>query len=618
MLIECSNIQKSFQGTPVLKDISFKVEDTDKIAIIGVNGAGKTTILRILMGEESYDNGQIFKNKNTSIGYLSQQHQLDIQKTVYETGLEALAPIISIENKLRALEKEMATNHTPEILNTYDTLTNTFQSLGGFSYPSKLQGVLKGLGFTEEEFSNPVHILSGGQKTRLSLAKLLLQEPSLLLLDEPTNHLDTTAIHFLESYLKNYPHAIITVSHDRYFIDQISNKIVEIEHGKSKLYNCKYQEYSQLKQAQRAIDLKHYVNQQKEIKRMQDSIDTLKSYNREKSVRRAESKEKLLDKMVKVERPESLPDSISLSFKPKQTSGFNVLKIENASVSFEEPLFKNISIDIKKQERIALVGDNGIGKTTLFKAILQPDNLTSGTIQFGSKVDIAYYDQEHRSLSLHKTIFKEISDLYPRLNNTQIRNTLAMFNFKGDDVFKEIITLSGGERGRVVLTTILLQQANFLLLDEPTNHLDIPSKEVLEEALLDFEGTILFISHDRYFINKLATKIIELTPTKAIVYDGNYESYAENKQVVVVSKEKNNAYQDMKKQQAELRKKRNQIKKIETTISTLETKISDLTKQLQSDDIIHDYQQYHAIEQEINEAEQQLDTLLTQWETLQS
>lgn len=617
MLIECSNIQKAFQGIAVLKDITFKVEDTDKIAIIGVNGAGKTTILRILKDEESYDGGQIFKNKNITIGYLSQQHHLDLEKTVHETGLEALSHIVKIEEKLRSLEQEMAINPSDDVLRTYDALTAKFQELDGFSYPSKLTGVLKGLGFTEEEFSFPVKILSGGQKTRLALAKLLLQEPNLLLLDEPTNHLDSTAIHFLETYLKSYPHAIITVSHDRYFIDQVSNKIIEIENGKSKIYNCKYQEYSKLKQQQRAIDLKHYVNQQKEIKRIQDSIDTLKSYNREKSVKRAESKEKQLDKMVKIDKPENLPDVISMQFKPIQNSGFNVLKIENASVCFEEPLFQHINIDIKKQERVALVGDNGIGKTTLFKAILHPDNLATGNVTFGSKVDIAYYDQEHKDLSLNKTIFKEIGDLYPRMNNTQIRNTLAMFNFKGEDVFKEISTLSGGERGRVVLTDVLLKQANLLLLDEPTNHLDIQSKEVLEEALSSFEGTIFFISHDRYFINKIATKIIELTPSKAIVYDGDYEFYIENKYQPVVTKEKDTSYQDMKEQQAIIRKQRNQIQKVEKNISSIENKILELTKQLHSDEVVNDYQKYNEIQDSMHELENNLELLLEEWEALQ-
>ena len=460
-------------------------------------------------------------------------------------------------------------------------------------------------------------MLSGGQKTRLALAKMLLQEPKLLLLDEPTNHLDNSAINFLEGYLKNYPHAIITVSHDRYFIDQVSNKIVEVENGKSKSYKCKYNEYSILKKKQRAVDLKHYLNQQKEIKRIQESIDTLKSYNREKQVKRAESKEKQLAKIERIDKPEILPDTITINFKPKRESGFDVLKIENLAVKFDEILFKNIDIDIKKQERIALVGDNGVGKTTLFKTILDQLNAYQGKIKFGSKVDLAYYDQEHSTLAMDKTIFNEISDNFPKMTNTEIRNSLALFNFKGDDVFKEISLLSGGEKGRVVLTEILLKQANLLILDEPTNHLDIASKEVLEDALNQFEGTIFFISHDRYFINKVATRVIELTSTKAISYDGNYDTYLNHKSVAKPLKKENVDYLDMKQQNALYRKQQNKIKKIETNISILETKINTLTEQLHSEEVLNDYQKYNQINDEISELENQLNTLMEEWEALQ-
>ena len=460
-------------------------------------------------------------------------------------------------------------------------------------------------------------MLSGGQKTLLALAKMLLQEPKLLLLDEPTNHLDNSAINFLEGYLKNYPHAIITVSHDRYFIDQVSNKIVEVENGKSKSYKCKYNEYSILKKKQRAVDLKHYLNQQKEIKRIQESIDTLKSYNREKQVKRAESKEKQLAKIERIDKPENLPDTITINFKPKRESGFDVLKIENLAVKFDEILFKNIDIDIKKQERIALVGDNGVGKTTLFKTILDQLNAYQGKIKFGSKVDLAYYDQEHSTLAMDKTIFNEISDNFPKMTNTEIRNSLALFNFKGDDVFKEISLLSGGEKGRVVLTEILLKQANLLILDEPTNHLDIASKEVLEDALNQFEGTIFFISHDRYFINKVATRVIELTSTKAISYDGNYDTYLNHKSVAKPLKKENVDYLDMKQQNALYRKQQNKIKKIETNISILETKINTLTEQLHSEEVLNDYQKYNQINDEISELENQLNTLMEEWEALQ-
>lgn len=617
MLIECSNITKSFQGIPLLKDITFKIDDHDKVAIIGVNGAGKTTILKIIAGEENYDSGDLFCNKELTLGYLKQQHDLAMDKTVYDVGLDVFAPLITIENRLRQLENEMTTDHSERILNEYDRLTQSFHDKDGYSYPSKLTGVLKGLGFSEEEFNLKISMLSGGQKTRLALAKMLLQEPKLLLLDEPTNHLDNSAINFLEGYLKNYPHAIITVSHDRYFIDQVSNKIVEVENGKSKSYKCKYNEYSILKKKQRAVDLKHYLNQQKEIKRIQESIDTLKSYNREKQVKRAESKEKQLAKIERIDKPENLPDTITINFKPKRESGFDVLKIENLAVKFDEILFKNIDIDIKKQERIALVGDNGVGKTTLFKTILDQLNAYQGKIKFGSKVDLAYYDQEHSTLAMDKTIFNEISDNFPKMTNTEIRNSLALFNFKGDDVFKEISLLSGGEKGRVVLTEILLKQANLLILDEPTNHLDIASKEVLEDALNQFEGTIFFISHDRYFINKVATRVIELTSTKAISYDGNYDTYLNHKSVAKPLKKENVDYLDMKQQNALYRKQQNKIKKIETNISILETKINTLTEQLHSEEVLNDYQKYNQINDEISELENQLNTLMEEWEALQ-
>ena len=617
MLIECSNITKSFQGIPLLKDITFKIDDHDKVAIIGVNGAGKTTILKIIAGEENYDSGDLFCNKELTLGYLKQQHDLAMDKTVYDVGLDVFAPLITIENRLRQLENEMTTDHSERILNEYDRLTQSFHDKDGYSYPSKLTGVLKGLGFSEEEFNLKVSMLSGGQKTRLALAKMLLQEPKLLLLDEPTNHLDNSAINFLEGYLKNYPHAIITVSHDRYFIDQVSNKIVEVENGKSKSYKCKYNEYSILKKKQRAVDLKHYLNQQKEIKRIQESIDTLKSYNREKQVKRAESKEKQLAKIERIDKPENLPDTITINFKPKRESGFDVLKIENLAVKFDEILFKNIDIDIKKQERIALVGDNGVGKTTLFKTILDQLNAYQGKIKFGSKVDLAYYDQEHSTLAMDKTIFNEISDNFPKMTNTEIRNSLALFNFKGDDVFKEISLLSGGEKGRVVLTEILLKQANLLILDEPTNHLDIASKEVLEDALNQFEGTIFFISHDRYFINKVATRVIELMSTKAISYDGNYDTYLNHKSVAKPLKKENVDYLDMKQQNALYRKQQNKIKKIETNISILETKINTLTEQLHSEEVLNDYQKYNQINDEISELENQLNTLMEEWEALQ-
>lgn len=618
MILACSSLKKSFQGIDLLKDITFKIEDHDKIAVIGVNGAGKSTLLRILCEEESYDSGDIFKSKETSIGYLSQHNTIDPTLTIYDALLEVFKPLIKKEERLRELEQLMSTStDLDSIMKEYDQLTYEFERDGGYSYQSQLKGVLKGLGFDESTWNMTIGILSGGQKTRVALGRLLLLKPKLLLLDEPTNHLDVESIEWLESYLKGYPYAIIMVSHDRYFIDQVTNQIIEIENGKSVTYKCSYQEYAAIKKHNRDVELKHYVNNQKEIKRMQDSIDLLKSFGREKQVKRAESKEKALEKMEKVEKPEALPQSMRIQFQPIVESGYDVLKVKNLSMSFDKPLFENIHFEVKKQERVALIGPNGIGKTTLFHILLGDYIPKSGKIKLGSKVMIGYYDQEHTSLSFHKTIFQEISDTYPQMNNTQIRNACASFQFKGDDVFKTIDVLSGGERGRVVLMKLLLSQCNFLVLDEPTNHLDIESKEVLEDALLSFEGTILFISHDRYFINKLATKVVEMTPYEAKTYSGNYTKYLDYKNEIKVEKEKNTSYIEIKKNLSELRKQQNQIKKIEKDISDLETKLEQYNEMIHDEIILNDYQKYNEIIKEIDLTNQKLEELLMQWEELQ-
>lgn len=616
MLIECSNITKSFQGEILLKDITFKIEDHDKIAVIGVNGAGKTTILNILTDQESYDSGHLFKNKDLSVGYLKQQHDLNMNKTVYECALEVFLPLIKIEDRMRELEMIMANDHSETIMNEYDCLSHEFQLKDGFSYPSKITGVLKGMGFLEEEFNHKIAELSGGQKTRLCLARLLLEEPKLLVLDEPTNHLDSEAIRFLENYLKGYKNALVVVSHDRYFIDTISNRIIEIENGKSHIYNCNYEAYSIQKRTQRAIDLKHYINQQKEIKKIQESIDTLKSFNREKSIKRAESKEKQLAKLELIEKPENLPSSITVQFHPAIESGYDVLRVDDLSIRYDEMVFEHCYLDIKKGERVAIIGENGIGKTTLFKAIVGQLPITHGKIRFGSHVEIAYYDQEHTSLDYTKTIFKEISDNFPRMTNNEIRSTLAMFNFKGDDVFKDIAILSGGERGRVVLTEVLLKQANLLILDEPTNHLDIASKEVLEDALNSFEGTILFISHDRYFINKIATRVIEIQKDTTTSYQGNYDFYI-NQKIPVEPKSASHIVTQSKQRQIMDKKTKNEIRKLERIIDNIEKEILDLKKQLSDEEVINDYQKYNEITENIEEKEMNLMDIMERWEQLQ-
>ena len=618
MILACSSLKKSFQGNDLLKDITFKIEDHDKIAIIGVNGAGKTTLLRILCEEESYDSGDIFKSKDVVIGYLSQHNTLDPTLSIYDALLDVFKPLIQKEKRIRELEAMMASSSQLEnIMKEYDQLTYEFERDGGYSYESQLKGVLKGLGFGEETWSMNIGILSGGQKTRIALGRLLLLKPDLLLLDEPTNHLDVESIEWLENYLKNYPHAIIMVSHDRYFIDQVTNQIIEIENGKSTLYKCSYDQYALLKKHNREVELKHYIDNQKEIKRMQESIDLLKSFNREKQVKRAESKEKALEKMEKVENPDAMPQAIRIQFQPLVESGYDVLKVKDLAMSFDKPLFENVQFEVNKQERVALIGPNGIGKTTLFHMILGDYIPQHGKIKLGSKVMIGYYDQEHTSLSFQKTIFQEISDTYPQMNNTEIRNACASFQFKGEDVFKTMDMLSGGERGRVVLMKLLLSRCNFLILDEPTNHLDIESKEVLEDALMNFEGTILFISHDRYFINKLATKVVEMSSHGSHTYSGNYSQYIENKQVNKVEKEKNVSYLESKKIQSELRKQQNQIKKIEKEISDLELQIKQYNEMLHQEEILNDYQKYNEIVKNIDEANQKLETLMESWEELQ-
>ncbi len=619
MILACSSLSKSFQGELLLNNITFKIDDHDKLAIIGVNGAGKSTLLRILCDEESYDSGEIHKPNDVTIGYLSQHNTIDYDMTIYEALLDVFKPLLKKQERMRELEAHMAIESDLEsIMKEYDRLSNEFENANGYSYESQLKGVLKGLGFSEDEWNYKIGILSGGQKTRVALGRLLLLKPDLLLLDEPTNHLDVNSIEWLENYLKNYKGAMIVVSHDRYFIDQVSNSIMEIENGKSTLYKCTYEQYALIKKHNRDVDLKHYYDNQKEIKRMQESIDRLKSYNREKQIKRAESKEKALERMEKVDKPESLPQSIRIQFNSEVESGYDVLTIKNLAMAFNVPLFENISFEVKKQERVALIGPNGIGKTTLFHMILQDYMPTSGKIKLGSKVIIGYYDQEHESLSSYKTIFQEISDTYPDMTNTEIRNACASFQFKGDDVFKTIDMLSGGERGRVVLLKLLLSKCNFLILDEPTNHLDIESKEVLEDALLSFNGTILFISHDRYFINKLATKVVEMTSHSAYTYTGNYTTYMERKDNQTIKKETNTAYLEKKEQASNLRKHKNKIKKIENEISKLESKINNANDLLMSEEVVNDYQKYNEISLEIETLNKQLEELLEEWEELSS
>lgn len=630
MILSCNNLKKSFGINTILENISFNIEDKEKAAIVGVNGAGKSTLFKIAIGELTADSGEFIVPKNINIGYFSQNIEIDSNKTIYDEMLTVFDYLISLENTIRKYEKEMAGlegKELDELMKKYSYLSHEYEQNDGYSYKSRLKGVIKGLGFSDEEFNQPINQLSGGQKTRVALGKLLLTAPNLLLLDEPTNHLDIESIQWLEDFLKGYNGSVIIISHDRYFIDKIVTKIIEIENRKSYVYNGNYSFYYSQKEIKRDIELKHYLTQQKEIKRQEEVIKKLRSFNREKSIKRAESREKQLNKIEVIEKPENLPENMRFTLKPKKESGYDVLNIECVKKSFEnETLFENVSFEIKKGEKTALIGPNGIGKTTLFRIILNKLKADCGNIKLGANVTIGYYDQEHQTLDQSKNIFDEISDSYPKLTNLEIRNVLAAFVFTGDDVFKPISALSGGEKGRVSLAKIMLSNANFLILDEPTNHLDVNSKEILENAIRNYEGTCLYISHDRYFINNTAQKIIELNKNGTKTYLGNYDYYImkknentiENKIIennINISESKND-WKLQKEKQAEERKLKNRLKKLEIEIEETENKIAELENKLKLEEIYTDAEKTNLIFTEKTELEENLINLYEQWESL--
>lgn len=628
MILSCNDINKSFGINNVLTNISFNINEKDKVALVGVNGAGKSTLFKILTRELSPDSGNINIPKTAKIGYFSQNLNLNENNTLFDELLTVFKNIIDMEIKLRELEIKMATLKDTElnlIIKEYDKISSYLSENNSFDYNSRIKGVLKGLGFVDEDFFKQIKFLSGGQKTRVALGKILLDEPDILLLDEPTNHLDIKSIEWLETFLKSYSKAIFIISHDRYFLNKIVNKIIELENTKATIYNGNYSDYSQKKHIAREIMLKHYVNQQKEIKKQEEVIKKLRSYNREKSIKRAESREKLLNKMEKIEKPDNLPAQMRLTLSPKRESGNDVLSVENLCKSFSFNLFQNISFDIKKGEKVALIGANGIGKTTLIKMIMEKIPIDMGSIKIGSNVIIGYYDQEQQNLNVDKTIFDEISDSYPNLKNEEIRNALAVFVFTGDDIFKKIGSLSGGEKGRVALAKIMLSNANFLILDEPTNHLDIVSKEILEDAIKNYTGTCIYISHDRFFINNTATKVIELTKNKMNVYLGNYDYYLEkciqNQNIIenIQNKEISDNKMDWKAQkeaQAEARKKQNAIKKLEEKIENIEDKINQANEQLALEEVYTNPYKSKEIFEEKTKLEEELNNLYEEWESL--
>ena len=635
MILSCNNISKSFGTDVIIKSCSFNIEDHEKAAIVGINGAGKSTLLKIISGIEPADTGLVTLAKDKTLGYLSQQQNLNSDNTIYDELLSVKHYILDMEAQLRRIENQMksADDEALEtLMKKYSDLNHEFELNNGYAYKSEITGVLKGLGFAEEDFTLNVNTLSGGQKTRVALGRLLLSKPDIILLDEPTNHLDMESISWLENYLLNYSGAVLIVAHDRYFLDKIVSKIIELDNGNATVFSGNYTDYASKKAILRNMQLKEYLNQQREIKHQEEVITKLKQFNREKSIKRAESREKMLNKMEFVDKPEILNDKMDIKLEPNVISGNDVLTVDNLTKGFDGTvLFDNICFQIKRGERVALIGSNGTGKTTILKLINGIIPADSGSIYLGAKVNIGYYDQEHHVLDPDKTLFQEIQDAYPDLNNTQIRNTLAAFLFTDDDVFKYIRDLSGGERGRVSLAKLMLSNANLLILDEPTNHLDIVSKEILENALNSYTGTILYVSHDRYFINATATRIIELTNQNIVNYIGNYDYYLEKRDILTAKaspdaqlsssdnttkKDSKLSWQQSREEQNKLKKKQNEIKKTEIRIAEIEDRLSAIDTEYSDPSIGSNTARLMELHNESTQLKKELDELYEHWEEL--
>lgn len=635
MILSCNHISKAFGTGQILSEVSFHIEDQEKAAIVGINGAGKSTLLKIIVGELASDQGDVVLSRGKTLGYLAQHQDLESGHTVYEELKEVKRPLIEMEEQIRALEirmKDASGEELEQMLSAYSRLNHTFELENGYAWQSEITGVLKGLGFEEDEFDKTVTTLSGGQKTRVSLGRLLLSKPDIILLDEPTNHLDMESIAWLETYLLNYSGAVIIVAHDRYFLNRVVSKIVELELGRCTVYQGNYSAYSEKKAMIRAAQMKAYLNQQQEIRHQEEVITKLKSFNREKSIKRAESREKMLDKIELLDKPAEVNDEMKISLEPNILSGNDVLTVRDLAKAFgSQELFEHVDFDIKRGERVAIIGNNGTGKTTILKLINEMLPADTGTITLGSKVHIGYYDQEHHVLNMENTLFEEVQDAYPNLTNTQVRNILAAFLFTGDDVFKRIGDISGGERGRVSLAKLMLSEANFLVLDEPTNHLDITSKEILEQALNRYTGTVLYVSHDRYFINQTATRILELTGQTLINYIGNYDYYLEKKELMTSlftdpaaaqtpagagESEVKLDWKAQKEEQARNRKRQNDLKKTEDEIHKLETRDAEIDALLLDEAVYTDVAKLVELNQEKETLQSRLEELYEIWESL--
>lgn len=633
MILSCNHISKSYGVETILNDCSFFINDNEKAAIVGNNGAGKSTIMKIIMGELSPDEGNVIIGKDKTIGYLAQYQDLGSDTTIYEEVKSVKQNLIDMEQKLLGYEKEMAKvsgDELSKLIETYTNLEHRFQLLNGYSYKSEIEGVIKGLGFTEDDFNKSVGNLSGGQKTRVALCKLLLEKPDIIMLDEPTNHLDLNSIKWLETYLLNYNGAVLIIAHDRYFLDKIVSKVIEIENHKAHVYSGNYSDFAVKKQELRVATMNAYLKQQSEIKHQEEVIAKLRSYKQEKFYKRAESREKQLEKMDLIEKPEELKNNMTIKLEPDIVSGNDVLSVENLEKSYNTLLFKNISFEIKRGEHVAIIGDNGTGKTTILKIINGLVDADSGMIKLGTNVHIGYYDQEQHNLTDENTLFEEIANSYPNMTNTKIRNTLAAFMFTGEDVFKRVSDLSGGEKGRLSLAKLMLSEANLIILDEPTNHLDMASKEILENAINNYTGTVLYVSHDRYFINQTANRILELTNTKLINYLGNYDYYEEKKEELTATfapkEEKSKAekttssnkqdYLERKAEAARIRKLKNDISKVEEKIKKYEDRLNELDEMVADPSVSTNSAKLNEIGKEQNEISDKLDKLMEEWEIL--